>query len=433
MGLDSAPLTFGQLSTLRHMQQWPAARWWEANLTREHVLAPGTDLARVNAALAAVARHHSSLRVTFDLSGPGEPRQILTSGAIEAQLVEGDATQVRDALVARTFDFANEVGWRGAVVVDDRGDPRCLVLSVSQLILDGWSLRHLDMELAPLRGEDTFDADHGTTSLRRTTELAREQHGDEWRATRELGERYWRTYLQALPEPVIQRLERGGSGASAPDAVSGTLHVNTRSVRLQELSRGLRIFPAGLLLGLLSLSLFEEAREEPRLPFALMAANRNVPEWRFLVATANQQVPLLLARPDAESVREYLTQVQALAQGAHRTGCYDVDMAEALCMEHLSFAPSTFGTMFNYTARGPVSEGTLLPADGPRIQVGPAEEGVPLDVFVQVSNEGFTISAARRFLDEAAVERILTRIDISLRALAEDADVRLSHLREGWA
>lgn len=431
MIVDSSPLTFGQMSTLRHLQKWPRERWPEGNLVHRHTLAPGTGVDDVASALDTLVRHYAALRTTFELSDPRSPAQILhDQGSPDTLVVAGvgDAETVEAQIPQTNFTYETDRGWRAFLLPGASGAPAKLVLCLSHLLFDGWSARHLDLALAPLCGKDYFDWEHPVTSFLRTTDMCRAQRGEQWQERRLRAEQYWRGLFVRTPAHL---LSSAGVGAAADGVVHGRLKLRSRQDAISAIGRAARAFPAGILLSFLALAMLEYSRGEEFLMFALMSSNRNLRPWRDLVTTMNQQIPVLLGRPGPGTVLDYVADVQATSLQAYQNGCYDVDMADRVAVDILSYTPKSYGPLINFTAhRRPAADGGQEET-GPDVVVQDAEAGIPTDFFIEISNAGgltLDLSAVRALMDDVSVRAILTWISRAIGMTAADPSLRVSDL-----
>jgi hypothetical protein len=432
MGGESGPLTFGQMSTLRHLQKWPRERWPEGNLVHRHAIVDrSAGVGDVRAALRTVAAHHGAMRTTFELGDVASPVHFVHDDAPDTLVVASadEVDQVARTAPSTSFDYATDRGWRPFLTLDDRGRPAELILCMSHLVFDGWSMRHVDADLASLVGGGPFDWEHSTTSLRRTTELGRLQRADDWAERRQRAEAYWRDYFTRAPE---HRLRTEGVGAEAARVTQGILALGDRRDDLSAIARRARVFPAGILLAFLGLTLLQaHDDDDDHQSLALMTSNRNIPVWRNLVTTSNQQIPVLLRRPSAaEPVLEYIAEVQRVSVSAHQNGVYDVDMADRVAAEVLSTVPKSFGPLLNFTARG---DGRATAAPTPRENpvVTVSAQGIPTDVYVAVSDAGglsVKFFAVDRAMSAETVRAVLQWISAALHMTAERESVRIGDL-----
>lgn len=429
MSTESGPLTFGQLSTLRHLQKIPAERWIEGNMIYRHKIIDGSaSLDLVVSALKTMARHHAALRTTYDLTDFDHPVQFVHDDVVLNSVVAGPADAAEAMRVAPlvNFDFATDRGWQTTVILDAQGRPTDLILVVSHLIVDGWSCHHLNLDLGPLIGERDPGRDHSVVSLRKSTELAALQRGDEWADRRNRAEVYWRDFFT---RSSAELLAKQGVGAPVERVSHGSLLLTQQQAMLSAISRRGRVFTGGILLGLLGLALLQKSDEEV-LPFALMTANRNIPVWQDLASSFNQQIPVLLRRPAPdEKALAYLSEAQRISLGAHQNGCYDVDMADRIAAEVTSSVPKSYGPMLSFIAAG--GDGGAK-ADGPQqpVTVGPSPHAIPYDLFIEV-NEGsgaVNMYAVDTVLSADEVRACLQWICDSIPMLAERDDVRVGDL-----
>lgn len=424
------PLTFGQLSTLRALQKWPRERWPEGNLLDTYpIVDPAAGIEDVRDALRTVARHHGGLRTTFDLADVARPVHVVHDDTPDLLVVAGpdEAEEVARTAPLTNFDFGTDRGWRPFLTLDRRGRPAELTLCMSHLVVDGWSTRHLGTDLAPLIGEQPPDWDHSRTSLRGTTELGHLQRADGWAERRQRAEAYWRDYVERVP---AHRLRAAGVGAEAGQVTRGVLALEDRRDALAAIGLRGRVFPAGILLAFLGLTL-QGVHDDEHQSLALMTSNRSIPVWRDVVTTANQQIPVLLRRPGPdEPVLDYVAEVQRLSLAAYRTGAYDVDMADRVAAEVLGAAPKSFGPLLNFTARD-VAGSAAEEEQRENPVLTPSPHGIPTDVYVAVSDDhGLAIefSAVDRVLPAETVRAVLRWISAALLLTAERESLRIGDL-----
>src|ERR1041384_4991472 len=194
MPLD-APLSNGQLWSWREVERYPDDWLQDAHLPTTWDLR-GLPLDRVMTALGLLVDRHECLRTTYHVHD-GEPVQrVHQTVELPVEHVDrvvtdrGDPERTKEELARRPLSRTGELPWRGLLVTTG-GAPVFLALSFSHLILDVWSIHHLQAQFRALVVAPDATAQMGPT-LR---ELASQQRGEAWRGQQEGSERYWRRVL----------------------------------------------------------------------------------------------------------------------------------------------------------------------------------------------------------------------------------------------
>ncbi|MFD0427382.1 condensation domain-containing protein [Streptomyces zhihengii] len=156
------PLTWGQRA-IWEVVRWLGARAGDLNMVEVCPLTAGTGLPAVTTALTRLLERHESLRTRMRDDGDGPRQDVTPSGAIPLTVRQdtrgtapGAPRQERGDDLHRlvtelaTPAFApDELPVRAAVLCRD-GEPAELVLVVSHLAVDGWSMAIVREELATL-------------------------------------------------------------------------------------------------------------------------------------------------------------------------------------------------------------------------------------------------------------------------------------------
>lgn len=371
-------------------------------------------LTTVAGALDSLARHHASLRTTFDLV-PGEtPTQVEHAAPLRGTLTVVAPDQVDEAL-RDPIDHRGGANWQAVLVADEDERPSDLFFVASHLIADGWSMRKLVDDLAPLG--DGRPARTPLTSLHSPIELAHEQRGPAWQERREASERYWRTYVQTAPS---HQLATAGVGAVASDVAAAVLDLGGPHAGMRDLERQLRVFTSGAVLGLVSHGMLEQSGQDA-CSFALMTANRGIPPWGDLVVSMNQQIPVVISRRGESRPGDHIVTAQRASFDALQNGCYDVDMADAVMSEHLGRPARSFGPLINYVPTGVRSQAPGGPS-GTFVADAPVKD-IPTDVYIEVrAGESLQVIlyAAKAVLDQAAVTQCLEHAREEFERLARN-------------
>ncbi len=436
-----APLTYGQLSVLRALQQLPPERWPETYLSGVVELAAGTDLAAVTAALDTVAGRHESLRTHFVDGGREADISVLTvpAGHVVPEVVElpgATAERARAAAHDRAsvrFDWGSEFAWK-PVVVTDGGRPSHIVVVVDHIAADAWGLRRLGGELrAIMRGDDPAGARWLAETPPQPRELALLQRSARWQPRRRATHGYWDDLLAALPPEVFPWPPYEG----APRRIEGTLRSTAAPYQLARAAHRLGVLPQSVLLALTAVAAATAYRQDD-VVLTLQASNRYERRWRHLVSSMNQATPLAVAVGRATGpFAEFAQRVHRGGLKAYRHGSYHRDeIVEKVRV--VRGVDLRFDAFFNFMAHEIPAPDAPLPPDlppasvvdtRPRRQVGPRFDlkvrgGPDMPVLLRADPELVT---------QEQVDRLLYWLDDELCRLAHDPDVPVPAVRRRCA
>ncbi|EST38924.1 hypothetical protein N566_04850 [Streptomycetaceae bacterium MP113-05] len=374
--LGTSPLTFGQLSLWRSMEDLPPQRLTVANLTRVWEIPPGRTASDVEAAWNRLVERHEGLRTSYRLTGPRGIEQVIHAAravTLPQRPVTGDVTGQAQAtageLASLPFDLGSAPLWRLALLTED-GRPVQLVLSIHHMAADRASVEVLHEELTALLSGKPLSEPAPTCR-----ELAAAQFSPAWRTRRTQAIAYWEKTLAAAPRPAP---------LPGPDAsmYSGTLSSAAVRGEAGQLAASLGVSVQSLLLSLFCRTLSATRRsttrpqDQDRLLVALMAGNRVDPAMRTLVSSVNQLSPLLFdsGNGDFASVTR---QVHTRTMRAYRHGCFDIDEAtEAGRPYGVNGLGEGFDQVFNFLSGGVPTAPEGSGPDAWRVEV--REEGRPL-------------------------------------------------------
>jgi hypothetical protein len=329
------PLTFGQLSVWRDIENLPRDKWYMSNNSWATSLPDGVTVSSVRGALHALAERHESLRTTFDIRPGGKPRQIVhPAAAIDLDVQEGGAGDVgglKDALTRMPFDLRSEFPWRACVITGGTR-PRFLVAVLNHMTAD--AIAH-----AVLRAELTALLQHRPLSAAPSlSALTAEQHSAQWVRRRDASMAYWRKVLAdpaprppVLPPAVPSPNDPAGN---AEPLAMASLYSAGACAAARTLAGRLGISTAAVILAAYYMAIFRTIGAE-RARVRIMSANRFDPRWRELVSSMNQWIPLIVARPDHHAFPAFASGVARASMITCRHGMYDVDEAAALCRQML--------------------------------------------------------------------------------------------------
>lgn len=404
-----APLTFGQLSLWRSIQDLSVEKLEVANLHRSWELPGECSLADLETALSRLVERHEALRTRFRRSGSrGIEQEVWAAEPVRLKVLEASedseqkAAEVAQSLTAQPFDLETEFLWR-AVALCQGGKPRYLCFSIHHMAADRVSLALLYDDLSTILAGGSFEAPAATPRA-----VAMSQQSEAWAVRGAAAVEYWRKTLAAAPPP----LPPAGPHAAM---FSGTLHSAPALDAAKTFADRLGISLHSFFLAVLCETLAEHTGER-RLLIGLMAGNRNDPASRTLVASQNQLVPYLAEVDGKSDFDSFARQVHWKTLLAYRHGSFDVDAVEPLGEKYRRYGNGDgFDYIFNF-AQSPVA----LPLGGPespasRIQVRSEGRDIGFPLYFQVDNsadllwcqlslrketEGLSSESEARFLQE---------------------------------
>ncbi|WP_250405115.1 condensation domain-containing protein [Streptomyces cellostaticus] len=370
--LAVAPLTFGQLSLWRSIQELTAERLSVANLQRSWALPEGCSSADLESAMSLLVKRHEALRTRFRRSGPrGIEQEVWAAEPVRLKIVEaGDdaertAAKVARGLTEQPFDLAAEFLWR-AVAVGRNGEPLYLCLSIHHMAADRVSLGLLYDDLCTLLAGGSFDGAAATPRA-----VAETQASEAWAPRRAAAVEHWRKALEAAPPP----LPPAGPNAAM---FSGSFRSTTALDATRTCADRLGVSMHSVLLAVLCDTLAEQTGEN-QLLIGMMAGNRNDAASRTLVASQNQLVPYLVKRDTHDPFDTFTRQVHWETLLAYRHGSFDVDDVEPLAKRYGRYGNGDgFDYIFNF-AQGPtVPDGTTRGEGEIQVRSAGRDIGYPL-------------------------------------------------------
>ncbi|MFG1709965.1 condensation domain-containing protein [Nonomuraea sp. M3C6] len=321
-----APLSHGQLFSWREVERYPEDWLAEANLPSTWDLR-GLSGERVTRALRQLVDRHEALRTTYHVRAGGQPVQHVHE-AVELPIERIDRVitdpseheLTRAELLAQPFAMSGDLNWRGRLISSE-GAPMYLGLTFSHLIVDLWSIHHLQDQFRALVADPGSVPAMGPAPR----ELARRQREESWRPRQESSERYWRSVLDeglmdALPtlpakvkrnrlELTLRSRSLGGFAAEA-----GKRHGVTAPAVVMAL------VAAGLARHL----------DTDRVTMSLMSSNRFAAEDQHNVGTMNQLIPFVTGVDMRATLGEHIKRLHWASAKAYRHSCYDFDRIAAM-------------------------------------------------------------------------------------------------------
>ncbi|MEW9555554.1 condensation domain-containing protein [Nonomuraea sp. NPDC050783] len=344
-----ARLSHGQLFSWREVERYPRDWLAEANLPSTWDLR-GASTDGVMRALRRLAERHEALRTTYHEVG-GTPVQRVHEGAeppveLDDRVVTdpGEHERVKNEMLAVPFAVEGDFNWR-ARLVSSRGAPLYMALTFSHLIVDLWSIHHLQDQFKALL------ADPGATAVTGPAprELARRQREEPWRARQEGSERYWRGVLaeglmDALPT-LPARVKR--------DRLELTLHSRALGGYAAEAGRMHGVTAPAVLMAFVAAGLARHLDTE-RVTLSLMSSNRFAPEDQHNVGTMNQLIPFVAGVDPRATLAEHVKRLHWASARAYRHSSYDFDRIAVMAGElgerpgHDCWMNHLFRAWFNY-------------------------------------------------------------------------------------
>lgn len=381
------PLSYGQLSVWRFLETTPRTEWASSNLSRLLPLANGLSVRGVYQALTLLCLQYESLRTSYDFTDPLGPHQIVHADARPAVSVLefADAEPQRlqllaDSLADRAFTLDDDRGWNAAIVVVG-GHPRALIVTVNHIVTDGWSLRQVTRQLSRILASG-YSVRYSDRELEaRPRELARVQRSPGWAERRAASRSYWDQLLRSAPPPrsVPVKDER---------RVSGTLTLGRASGAVTAIARRERVFPQAVVLALMAVTIANVIGPH-RFLLWLMVSNRFEPQWRNIVTSMNQTIPILVDINPSETFSALLGRLQRTSTTAVQHGCYDVDEVRQLAFDILG-QPATIEYLVNYASKAwpnEVSPDQLVRLPAPIPVVAPSRRPAAAPLYAIVTGD----------------------------------------------
>jgi len=336
-----AAVSRGQLYSWREIETYPADWMHEANLGTAWSLR-GLSLDDVLSALRVLVERNEALRTMYHRYDGVPVQRVLPATLAQIEHVDreltdrGDADRTKDALLALPFPMTGAVGWRGSLVTT-AGVPRFLALSFSHLIVDVWSVRHLQRQFRDLvAGGDCGDVGPSPA------ELARRQRDGS--TGPDAADRYWRKILAGDPMRQLPTLAAG----QQRNRIQATLH-SRRLGAVAALAAGrLGVTQPAIVMALVAAGLARHLGTE-RVTLSQMSSNRFAPDLVPAVGTLNQLIPVTIDVDQASSLAEHVKRVHWAVARAYRYSCYDFDRVAELAGQ-LGDAPG-HGCWFNHLLR----------------------------------------------------------------------------------
>lgn len=338
----TAPMAWGQVAI------WDVLRWLPPTDTSTHLLLelpapPGTTAERAADAVRLLVERHDSLRTLFFEAAEGPRQRVVPRGMLRARLHPvaaadaageagaagaADVTDVADvrravervgARLRATAFGATELPVRMAVVTDGP-HAAAVVLCLSHLALDGWSLAVVRADLTALLTEPETLPPRAQQPLERAEYEASEPA----RRGQDRALRYWERAVRELPAAMLEDLRDGG----ASDPQWARIESPALALAAAEHARRVRLSPSLVLQAgvLLLLAVYTGERSAA---LRTIVATRFRPENQSLVGAFNQNA-LVHARLGDEPFDAFVHRVGTAATTGYRHTEYEPRSLELL-------------------------------------------------------------------------------------------------------
>lgn len=327
--LAVAPLTFGQLSVWRSIEDRPPLLRAGANLVWTLALPGECAKAALNDALNRLEERHESLRTKYRNSAEIGIEQVVCAARdfVLEEVELDDSAQVDAALKdlakrmsTEPFDFESGRLWRAAVVIV-RGVLEYVVLCVHHMTADGAGLTLIEDEL-----REILAGKRRAWQAPKPSEIALEQASGEWSARRKAAIEYWKraveTALPAVPGTADPTVIRWGTLRSAPALIAA-----------RRLADSLRVSVHSVVLAAYCRTLSERTGRD-RFLVGLMAGNRTEPRFSRMVSSLNQLIPVLVRASPGEELPDLAQRLHWASLRAYSHAMYSVDDLREIAREY---------------------------------------------------------------------------------------------------
>ncbi|GAA2266276.1 hypothetical protein GCM10010149_03180 [Nonomuraea roseoviolacea subsp. roseoviolacea] len=431
-----APLSNGQLFSWREIERYPEDWLHEANLATTWDLR-GLTNEQVTTALGRLVDRHEALRTTYHPRGDRPAQVVHDAVSLPVERVDrvvtdpGEHEQTKAELVAEPFAMSGDLNWRARLVTTG-GAPLYISLAFSHLILDLWSIHHLQDQFKALLADPGATAETGFTPR----ELARRQREESWRPRQESSERYWRDVLaQGLMDglPTLPaRVKR--------NRLELTLHSRRLGGLAAEAGRRHGVTAPAVVMAFVAAGLARHLGTE-RVTMSLMSSNRFAQEDQHNVGTMNQLIPFVTAVDPGATLAEHIRRLHWAGARAYRYSCYDFDrIAEIASAEtdadpgHDCWVNHLFRAWFNYIQvdRRPSDPADQSPAELAWTPLAQQYgQAFRVRVAVQGGRTSVLMLADPEVLPAEAMTDIMRTLALGAQLAVADPDRRLADLWEG--
>ncbi|WP_371657938.1 condensation domain-containing protein [Streptomyces sp. NBC_00280] len=416
-----APITFGQLSLLRSIQNIdPLA----ANLPQVWKLPAATTSQQVEEALTVLQERHEALRTRYEDLDSKKPTQIILPPqpvVIAGPPQETEPVQAADSLGREPFDLATEPPWRMTLVAKD-GELRWLAICLHHIATDGWSVNQLQREFLTLLSAGALGGEAPTCRS-----LAEEQWSAAKETRRNSARKHWQKIFDRAPAMVRDK---------APESVHGRwgrYGTAEQTDAVHRIARAHQISPPSVVLSAYCRAAAQyDGLDE--IMVAVFTNNRSDPRWEKLLTTQDQLIPLVVRAEPGEPFGAFATKVHWELFRSYRHGEHNVDDMLEIAAEH-GFTGTVNGCFdgsvsglftyfFNYM--GEYQKDQLSIPEG--LETGTTGRNIGAPLYLQVQ-EGEALTATLQENSSATgykrITGVLRLIEEILLAAAHETDSRI--------
>lgn len=349
-----APLTFGQLSVWRDVEDLPADRAHEANVADVWTVPSDVPAHQILTAFESLTRRHESLRIRYD-DGPHGLRMILPGRADRApvQVLREDVLRedaehtlkaVVDAELSTAVNLSVGPGWRAAVVAGP--ESTAVVVLSHHITADAWATKLMRKDFQCLLAEPNQALDPVPGLL----DWAKEQRAATEQRLRQ------RARVLAYFEKIVVADE--ALAAVKEDDQSPAVQATLLSCELRDAAAQIAATARtsiGSVVLAAAIRAFAGHLGVERLAVDIMASNRTSKLSRLLLTSMNQWAPALFERLASYPLTEAAVIVQHTTLDASRHGEYDVDELRQLRHDLLGSTAKASALAVNFVPEPPTS------------------------------------------------------------------------------
>jgi hypothetical protein len=271
---------------------------------------PGGDasVATVTAVLRRLVVRHGSLRSHYRKGPDARPWQyVLTEGSIPLEVEPYDDEDRLDAQ-RRPYDIGADWLVRPLLRVTADGRVRQVVIGISHMAVDGWSLHLLGREFRALLAAGP---DAPLPAALQPLERVAFERSPAGRRTQERTLAHWSRTIAAAPEFMLRPMP----GLSDETVTYDRIHSGAMAAAVRRVAARERVGTSTVLLGAVGLVLMDAGAADTCL-LRIISATRRRPDTRNLIAAFNQEAAVLLRR--GGTFGDYLRSVATAAITGYR-------------------------------------------------------------------------------------------------------------------
>jgi hypothetical protein len=324
----TGPLTWGQLA-MWDVFQWLPPDDATLNVAGTCPIGKPRTLDQVLDCLRRLVERHDSLHTLYRRQAEGPNQIVLPSGQLSVPVHEagdGDpdelAARVQHELRGLAFDMGEDLPLRAAVITR-AGRPAAVVLIVSHMAVDAWSLMIVREDLTALLDADSPDDQPPPSALQPLDRLEYENSpAGSRREARAL--RHWEARAREIPGCMLESIPM----TTGQRLAWARIESKALSLAAHALTTEHRVAPSVVMMASVAL-LLARYKDERQAALRLIVATRFKPETRQLVGAFNQNA-IFHVRTDDGPFGEYLRRASLAALEAYQHCEYDPRKIEAL-------------------------------------------------------------------------------------------------------